>query len=276
MIARASKKFLFYELARLTQEAGGVNVQKDSYLSEAKKVQLTQVFEEELKKMVVEVLNLVFGVGERQREYWSSILRDQIMEDYGFELTEEYSLENLPIGFLLAACRDNYGVRIDMKKCWTKIGTEKPFKNSDILSFSVKVKTFDIQNHLLIKYTNQYESFKQKGELKKALDLLDLRILLERKMKNYHLYYRYMAEKVKIMIETNNIKESLQLINQCIANTEFIDSSYTRFMMLKLECLLQNQQPEEAFKNYDTMMDLILQVYGDSCPLIVTCKSVLA
>lgn len=98
------------------------------------KNQFIKQFDEELRKVGVRILNLIFGNSDISGKFWEQQLTKQIRYDFDYTLELLGGINDLPKGYFLNACIYHFNIELE-EKSYTNIGnTIVPFKLEDLIS----------------------------------------------------------------------------------------------------------------------------------------------
>ena len=134
-------------------------------------------FEADLKTIVLRVLNLTMGSSKEALDFWENLLKSQVYNDYGFQFSKNFFLEDLPCGILVQACFYHFNVKMEDKKY--ELGLKDPFKISNILSFDICSKSFGYKSHKLRSIINTYSSSLDNKKYDSATRLLEVKLAME-------------------------------------------------------------------------------------------------
>ena len=163
MIARAAKKILRHDLSDFIlnfetnassnllskkQELNPTSITSDKTYT---KLITKDRVNEELIDIVIDFLNLIFGVGSETDTFWQDILKVQVLHDYHYQIS---SRANISKGALLMAVTHHCGLELNFSKEIKLGAVSDPFSRLNFLGFKSRCKSYGIKSLDL----NNYEA----------------------------------------------------------------------------------------------------------------------
>lgn len=279
MISRSCKKIFFKEMTALTFELADTPLKRSNLeqFTESERIRWMQLFEKQQAQVAIRMLNLVFGVSEDSYIYWHDHLAPQIYYDFGYELHPKPNNEDIPKGYLLETICLVTGIALK-SRIYNKIdeNVAHPFTIDDFLRFSRSLKTFKLNSHKLIEFTDLYHEHKQRDNMTSAIFLLNIRINIAEQLGDENEYLSYLAEKIQILLEMHEFKKAANLLSQCIQGQAPMSTGSIKFLLLQMKLYLAENKIEKGSEVFGILKDIIQYLYGDSSPLYITLYSVWA
>jgi len=223
MVARSSKKLLFNELTEVTfmasQQIDTNNLNPQQFDRQKRKT-MSNMFIEELKKIALKFLNILFGNSEESIIFWKEDLKRQIKYDFNFILSKKIDIEYMPHGALLDSFCYHTGVELRNQN-YSYIGkSATPFIASDFLKFTLKANSYSMDSHPLKKVVEtQYHKARGDGSFEKASKLLRLKLTIEETLLDKYEYLETLAELADLHLDAKKYQESLEMSNKAIELT---------------------------------------------------------
>ena len=198
MIARSSRvildKYMSHLIfnAGLTQDRMKVEGMTGTQLNNFKTL-LIRDFEEEVKVLIVKMLNCLLGKSEKSAQFWETSLKAQVYYDFGHLFPKGWTLADASPGILLFATFHHLNIQM-RDRAYTICKDPAPFVLDDLQEIKCRVKTFALKKHKIrqLVKASLSERFKKNYEVMVSLSMLKKE--LEKVLDREHDYLDAIAE----------------------------------------------------------------------------------
>ena len=280
MIARSAKRIVNHKTAQfiLVARQSVDEVEERPYMKITQnKRELIDMVDRDLKKIIVKVLNLIFGRSEASIDFWRTVLKSQVQLDFSFELDPDMvTVKDLPAGYLLNACEYHMNIEL-VEKEFKRLGQEtRPISNEDIVRFDMKCKTFDLSAHRMRLITEAYDKYLSQKKYVTALKLLQMKMFIEESLGRKYHYIEALCEIADIYLEIKSFKKCLEYCSKGLKLLNIFAPTTLKFMIIRLKSFILMKNDEKVLQISQLARFIIKYNFGNYHPLHATIDSFLA
>lgn len=178
------------------------------------KINFLMDFENDLKAVVLRVLNLTLGNSSESAQFWEHLVRPQVYNDYGYAFPRNFMFEDLPVGSLVQACFHHFA--LNMKDKRYQLGVRAPFEAADVHSFNFRSKGFGYKSHKLRSIINAFSLHKDNKRFEAAEKLLEIKLLVEENLHREQDALDTMAELADVYLLQDRNNKALEISQKAI------------------------------------------------------------
>ena len=198
MVARSCRVILDKYMSHLIFNAGlaqdkmKVEGMTATQLNNFKSVLITE-FEEEIKILIVKMLNCLLGDSPKSRHFWETSLKSQVYYDYGHVFPKNWTPADAPSGSLLFATFHHFNI-VMRDRAYTLFKHESPFVLEDLQEIRCRIKTFALRKHKIRQLIRASIAERIKKNFEVVMSLTLLKRELEKVLDREHEYLDAVAE----------------------------------------------------------------------------------
>lgn len=218
IIARSTRKLLDKEIVYMTYKIGERNEHasfKGVHQSEIeyKKIAYINDFNQDLKGMVLKILNLTLTKSDQSYKYWEFMVKPQVFSDYRYTFPKNWSFDDLPGGCLIHACM--YHFNIHLRDRIYEIGADKDaFLLDDIIDFNNRTICLGFNGHRVRNLISHYEEHKATKEFRSAVRLLQIKLAVEEHLMCQQVYLDTLAELAEVYLLMGEYNKAIETCSQ--------------------------------------------------------------
>ena len=273
MVARSCKKILNYKLSRMIFMAGesvkdideGIDLMNEAEIIEAK-----QMFDNELKKLVADMLNFVFGNSELSKDFWKVNLREQMSYDFGYRMNSNTDIKDFPIGALLNCISYHFNIKLQDKNFEGLIEKQFPFNQDSIVCFNHKTKSYSFKKHKLRRVSEYYIEHRENKQYALALQLLRMKLTSEDALGRKEEYLELLGEIADLKLEMGQIDEAIKAADKAISILDTFAPQCIKFICIRLKGYIKKEMDTKVFETFEAAKKVIEYNFGIYHPLHAT------